>query len=203
MWFFIICTMRFFHEDKNDLVSFPPEKYRSKGGRCFSPLHHLLYYLSISKEWHSLEPCLRQAWQDPQWVTDWMSPLRRETLTAFADREYTVCQDVKASLSGYCVHMCDFTCDFSTSQCVKAVLVMLFLCLCSTVCAHVTLHMFLHWHGALQFICEWILTAWCNVYLPSCISVCFSSTYMELLKVSVNEQCTEVLLISINWLMLH
>jgi len=57
--------------------------------------------------------------------------------------EYTVCQDVKASLA----HMCDFTCDFSTmcQGCASHVIYV------SAQCAHVTLHMFQHWYGALQF----------------------------------------------------
>lgn len=56
----------------------------------------------------------------------------------------------------------------------------------------------------------WLFSLYANGYwqhdvmcLCLSVSVCFSSAYMELLKVSVNEQCTEVLLISINWLMLH
>ncbi len=89
--------------------------FSSSRRQVFSPLHHFLY-LSHSKEWHSLEPCLRQGWQDPNgWLTEWVSSvrIRRKTLTAFAVSILAgMCVSRCQSFHFWvlCVHMCDFPC---------------------------------------------------------------------------------------------
>lgn len=132
------------------------------------------------------------------WLTEWVSsvPIRRKTLSAFAvsilaGMYMSGCQSFSFWVQNICVtfHVT------SMSQCVKTVSsYVIFMCLC-TMYAHVT--------SCIDMVhCRLCANGYWHYVMCICFSV-YPCAYMKHLKVNVSEQCTEVLLISINGLMLH
>lgn len=74
------------------------------------------------------------------WLTEWVHSGERHWLHLLTAsfREYTVYQNVKASLSGYCVHVWLYMWLFHITLCQGCASHVIFMC------AHVTLHIFLH-----------------------------------------------------------